>query len=358
MGGIQRNGRGLARTLLRAGSEVMVLSSVLNVGSGGTVEPGENDDLLQGGAKIVYLRELNSLWARLRELYNLVTEVRRFRPDVLIGTGTSWHLGLLGMMLPSKVQKIFYEGMSGESNGLKDPRWLVRWFFDEVVGQSPRVAETFAQSFGWRKRLHNIPAFPEPLELTAHLPTASRRPVPFGAARAGFFSRLVEGKQGLWLVRQWHNLKDMLDVLHIHGRGPEFEAIKSFIEANALGDRVQCFGAYPSGQSYADLLATYDLTLLPTIFPEGAPLVLLESMACGVPFVANGVGGIPDYAIGNPNCVVVSDKSKFLVGVKQMTLALKEGKIDQPQLQRLYLLEYSQDALEKKWLSYLGIQSS
>ena len=55
MGGIQMNGRGLARAFLRAGYEVQVLSSVLNAASGGEVKAGENDDLLQMGAKIVYL---------------------------------------------------------------------------------------------------------------------------------------------------------------------------------------------------------------------------------------------------------------------------------------------------------------
>lgn len=358
MGGIQMNGRGLARTFLQAGCEVMVLSSVLNTVSGGTVTMGENDGLIARGAKIFYLPEMPTLGARLREVGRIVREVRRFDPDVLLGTGTSWHFGLLGMALPSRVRKIFYEGMSGESNGWRDPRWLVRWFFDEVVGQSPRVAGTFARSFGWRKKLAAIPAFPEPLELTARLPAVRRRAVPLGTARAGFFSRLVEGKQALWLVRQWDALNDLVSVLHIHGRGPEQEAIEAFIKTNALGDRIRCCGAYPSGQAYAGLLATYDVTLLPTVFPEGAPLVLLESMACGVPFVANGVGGIPDYATNNPDCIVVPDQSQFLSGLRQMVNALAGGDIDQPRLQQLYLQTYSCAVLEKQWLDYLQIRPS
>lgn len=358
MGGIQMNGRGLARALLQAGCEVMVLSSVLNVGSGGTVKAGENDDLIAKGAEILYLPEMPGVSARLREVGRIVRAIRHFDPDVLLGTGTSWHFGILGMLLPSQVRKIFYEGMSGESNGWKDPRWLVRWFFDEVVGQSPRVAETFAKSFGWRKKLAAIPAFPAPLELIARLPAVQRRAVPLGTARAGFFSRLVEGKQALWLVRQWDTLKDLVSVLHIHGRGPEQEAIEAFIKTNGLGDRIRCCGAYPSGQAYADLLATYDVTLLPTVFPEGAPLVLLESMACGVPFVANGVGGIPDYATGNPNCTVVPDQSQFLDGLRRMAESLAQGDIDQPRLQQFYLATYSCAILEKQWLDYLKLRAS
>ena len=117
---------------------------------------------------------------------------------------------------------------------------------------------------------------------------------------------------------------------------------------------VRCCGAYPDGQAYADLLASYDLTLLPTVFPEGAPLVLLESMACGVPFVANGMGGIPDYATDNPDCVVVAQQGEFLDGVRRMVQALSREEIDQSRLQGYYRAQYSQAAIEKQWLSYLA----
>ncbi len=354
MGGMQMNGRGLARILLRAGHEVLVLSSVLNAASAGEVKDGENDGLTGIGAKIVYLPAQPGVLQRGREFGRLVKEVRAFGPDVLIGTGTSWHLGLLGLALPRKVRKIFYEVMSGESNGVKDPRWLVRWFFDEMVGQSPRVMQNFAQSFGWRKKMAAIPAFPEPLERTAQLPEAKPHAVPFGTARTALFSRLVEGKQALWLVRQWPLLKDLVSVLHIHGRGPEQPMIEAFIVEHGLQDSVRCGGAYPSGQPYADLLSSYDLTLLPTVFPEGAPLVLLESMACGVPFVANGVGGIPDYATDNPDCFVVSQQTEFLDGVRRMVESLADGKIDQGRLQGYYLTQYSQAAIERQWLDYLA----
>src|SRR5260370_33075995 len=97
MGGIQMNGRGLARTLLRGGYEVQVLSSVLHAATGGEVKAGENDCLLQKGAKIVYLPEQRSVSRRWREFSRLRHGVEGIRPDVLSGTGTSWHLGLFGL---------------------------------------------------------------------------------------------------------------------------------------------------------------------------------------------------------------------------------------------------------------------
>jgi glycosyltransferase involved in cell wall biosynthesis len=253
-----------------------------------------------------------------------------------------------------KTKLIFYEVMCTDSSGWRDSRWIVRWFYDEIVGQSPIIATHFAQCFGWKQKTSVIPAIPEPLELSASLPQVITRKVEFGKAKAAIFSRLVPHKQAFWLVQQWDLLKDILGEFHIYGTGPEESLIKDYINEKGIGDRVKCFGRYPEGQAYVDLLSSYDLTLLPTIGPEGVPLVLLESMACGVPFVAYGVGGIPDYGINNPNVVIVNPQHKaFISGVEQMSQNLAQGEINQQELQRFYLDNYSFKVLKKAWLSYL-----
>src|SRR4030095_10987434 len=162
---------------------------------------GEKEALERMGAEIVTLEPKSSISARISELLRLYRIANAFSPDVLWGSGTSWHMGLLGAMLGRRVRRVFFEGMSGEVKGLFDPRWIVRGVFDEVVGQSPRVSETFSKCTGWKGKLAAIPAYPEPLEITARLPNVARRTISFGNIRAAFFSRLVEGKQASWLVR-------------------------------------------------------------------------------------------------------------------------------------------------------------
>jgi glycosyltransferase involved in cell wall biosynthesis len=54
----------------------------------------------------------------------------------------------------------------------------------------------------------------------------------------------------------------------------------------------------PGSQTPAALADWYraaDLTVLPSL-SEGVPNVLLESIACGRPFVASNVGGVPEIA--------------------------------------------------------------
>src|SRR5205823_3937241 len=97
-----------------------------------------------------------------------------------------------------------------------------------------------------------------------------------------------------------------------------------------------------------------DLTLLPTHGNEGAPLVLLESMACGVPFVATGVGGIPDYARGNPDCVIAALRpERFVSAVHAMATGLDRGDLDQDRLQQYYLRNFSHDILQRCWMRFL-----
>ena len=96
-------------------------------------------------------------------------------------------------------------------------------------------------------------------------------------------------------------------------------------------------------------------------------------MACGVPFVAYGVGGIPDYGYNNPDVIVVPPEpclttqareytttssqgeiKAFLTGVQVMAEKLGKGEINQLRLQKFYFDNYSYNILKKKWLSYLN----
>lgn len=356
-GGIQSHLRGMAKALGEEGVETLVLSLGGNNHSQSDFQNLQN--LQHHKVRFVsckpYQKQTHSLgfskFQRLTEIKSLIDE---FSPDVYFAVGTGWNLFIPPRISKSKTRRIFHEVMSGVPNGWYDSRWAVQWWFDEVVGQSPSVAKSFAKSFGWKKFVTAIPAIPEPLELTASLPQPSVKTVELGTAKAALFSRLVPHKQAFWLVQQWDLLKDVLSELHIHGTGSEEQLIRDYIASRGLSDRVKCFGRYPEGQAYADLLSSYDLTLLPTIGAEGAPLVLLESMACGVPFIAYGVGGIPDYAVDNPNVLVVPPKpDAFISGIKQLVHQLALGQINHAQLQQFYLERYSYKVLKKTWLSYL-----
>ena len=355
-GGIQTHLRWLTRALAEVGIETFTFSLGNKKYS---IDDFHNIRELQNPLIHIFScthkkQDSHSRFSSLHTLTEIKTIIDEFSPDIYLAVGTGWNLFIPPLLSKSKTQRIFYEVMSGVPSGWRDSRWSVRWWFDEVVGQSPTVAKTFAKCFGWKKPISAVPALPEPLEVTASLPKTTLKIVKFSEAKAALFSRLVPHKQAFWLVQQWDLLKDVLGELHIHGSGPEEPLIRDYITSRGLGDRVKCFGRYPEGQGYVDLLSRYDLTLLPTIGAEGAPIVLLESMACGVPFVAYGVGGIADYGVDNPNVLVVPPQpDAFISGVKQMAHELAKGHINQAQLQQFYLERYSYAVLKQAWLSYL-----
>lgn len=360
-GGIQSHLRWLAQALTEAQIETTIVSLGMSQASSENLQ--EIQRLRDQGIAINICscyspQSRRFVWQKIQRFTEIKTLIEEFTPDIYLAVGTGWNLFIPPLLSKGKRKCVFHEVMSGVPSGWQDSRWCVRGWFDEVIGQSPKVAQTFARCFGWKKSVSALPALPEPLELTASLPQVNQKTVPLGTAKAALFSRLVPHKQAFWLVQQWDLLQDVLGELHIHGTGPEEYPIGEYIEAKGISDRVKCFGRYPEGQAYVDLLSSYDLTLLPTIGAEGAPLVLLESMACGVPFVTHDIGGIADYGKNNPNVLIVSpQENNFVKAVQRMTEMLSKQQIRQSQLQEYYLQNYSYKVLKQAWLSYLCNQN-
>lgn len=335
----------------------------------------------------------NSVISNWQKLTEVAQNIKSINPDIYLVVGTSWTAVVAPILAKIPAKLIFHEVMSGMIERWQNPTWFVRWFFHEVVAQAPPVAENFQTITGWKRKIPSIPAFPEPLEITGSLPKVSVKKVKLGQTKAAFFSRLVAHKGALWLVQQWDSLKDVLAELHLYGTGPEEKLIQDYIVSQGIEDRVKCFGRYPEGQDYVNLLSSYDLTLLPTVGAEGSPLVLLESMACSIPFVTYGVGGVPAYGVNNPNVIVVPPEpwltnqaqyyslpkistpvklsikewkkvynsygqplpqaKSFINGVRSMTERLARKDINQAELQNFYLKNYSYEVLKKRWLFYL-----
>jgi glycosyltransferase involved in cell wall biosynthesis len=371
VGGIQTHASWLTKALLESGGEVLIITPT--VPNRQIISWLKSQGLNSDRLKIISLGsskdKVDTIFSKYLKLFQ---SIRKFAPDIFFCVGTGWNMSLISLFLPQKTRKIFHEVMSGRTYSKKDPRWGIKYLFDDVFAQASDVGKNFSETFHWQKKIPVLPAFPEPLEITAQLPTAKLKTVTLGKAKAALFSRLAPHKQAFWLVQQWDILKDYLGELHIHGSGAEEGLIRDYIQEKGIGDRVKCWGKYPDGQAYVDLLGSYDLTLLPTIGAEGSPLVLLESMACGVPFVAYGVGGIPDYGTDNPDVIVVppepwltqqardytatsleGEAKAFLEGVKDMAEKLSLGKINQLRLQKFYFDGYSYTVLKKLWLSYL-----
>jgi glycosyltransferase involved in cell wall biosynthesis len=82
--------------------------------------------------------------------------------------------------------------------------------------------------------------------------------------------------------------------LYLVGDGPLRRALEAESRSRGLSGRIHFVGRRPNDQ-LPDWYRAADLTVLPS-WSEGLPNVLRESLACGTPFVASRVGGIPEIA--------------------------------------------------------------
>jgi glycosyltransferase involved in cell wall biosynthesis len=88
--------------------------------------------------------------------------------------------------------------------------------------------------------------------------------------------------------------RDLDFSLHLAGDGPLREKLVEQMCRAGLAQRIVFAGTVPH-DALPDWFRAADVTVLPSL-SEGVPNVLLESIACGTPFVASDVGGVAEIA--------------------------------------------------------------
>lgn len=170
-----------------------------------------------------------------------------------------------------------------------------------------------------------------------------------GEINVAFLGRFDENKGALWLVEQWPKLKVQPARLDLYGDGELKAAL--ITASHGCGAKVAIHPGWDTAEELGAILSRTDLVVLPS-GSEGVPLVLLESMAHGVPFVATDVGGIRALADGNPDVRVTSRGGALMVAIEDMVQAIRDGKIDNARLQRYYDERYGFAMVADRWRSF------
>jgi glycosyltransferase involved in cell wall biosynthesis len=109
--------------------------------------------------------------------------------------------------------------------------------------------------------------------------------------------------------------------VYLVGAGSEMERVRRLAGQQGLGEVVRFAGPVPHDQLVQWYRAA-DLTVLAS-HSEGVPNVLLESIACGTPFVATRVGSIPEIADPTIDRLVPPGDPAALSGAMAATLSLR-----------------------------------
>ena len=139
----------------------------------------------------------------------------------------------------------------------------------------------------------------------------SGRPVP----QKGIKELLLAFKA---LCDKYNNIK--LIIVGNSGFGKEIttEFDKELKEiAETIKEKV-IFTGFIHNSKMPQIHAMSDIAVIPSIYDDPAPLVVMECMASGLPIITTDSGGIPEY-IGNDNCICVKRDNNI---IKNLEIAL------------------------------------
>ena len=131
------------------------------------------------------------------------------------------------------------------------------------------------------------------------IPNFVREP-PVQIASSGFskflmYAGMLETHKGvLALLKGYRELAQQADLkLVIVGNGKLQQKVREVVRQCDLSDKVYLMGWVDRDLFYA-LLRDSTSLVIPSIWPENAPLVALEALSVGTPVVASSLGGLPE----------------------------------------------------------------
>jgi len=140
-----------------------------------------------------------------------------------------------------------------------------------------------------------------------------------------FISRFDKAKGIYELLQAFALIADKFPELDLifAGDGKQRANLEKQAQALHLGERIK-FPGYVNGSEKADLLANATIFILPTYFPEGMPIALLEAMAAGKPIITSCVGGIK-LVLSNKNAIILEQITPQTIAeaIESMLLSLK-----------------------------------
>jgi len=164
-----------------------------------------------------------------------------------------------------------------------------------------------------------------------------------------FLGRLDSGKNPEMLIDLWPSLGFSPAMLNFYGDGPLRPALCARIHERNLAGEVFVHGGYDNKRDLTRIMLETDLLVLPSS-SEGLPLVLLEALAHGVPFVTTDTGGCSVLAQDNPFVRVVPlDSAVIRNAIRELYGQIVSGQFSPAWLQDIYRRRYGPEVVCRAW---------
>jgi glycosyltransferase involved in cell wall biosynthesis len=183
-------------------------------------------------------------------------------------------------------------------------------------------------------------------------PSTERSPTEKGRLRFAYLGRLTESK-GIRTIMRLAEDPALSDIeWHLHGAGSEFGA-------NDFAGCARLFyhGPFSGPEALARIHHAVDALVLFSTHSEGLPIMLLEGVRSGLPWIASDRGGTRELALREPDCRVLSRDFRYNEArraVREMADRIRAGATSRSDLARRYEVRFSPDRVRREWLRFLG----
>jgi len=172
-----------------------------------------------------------------------------------------------------------------------------------------------------------------------------------GFSKYFLFVGMLEKHKGILnLLNLFKELKSDLNAkLVIVGGGSLSNYVRDFIQSNSLNDTILFLGFVDNKKLYS-LYSNALALIVPSIWPENAPLVALEALSVGTPVISSNKGGLPEIISKVNANLIFEDFSKL----KEILLNFSKENFSQSEIKRIYEQNFSPQAYVKRYIEALN----
>lgn len=298
----------------------------------------------------VYLGKKGKSSLRFLWLLGLGVRLSLRKYDALYTNGQGSSIGLFAKMLIGKKKWVHHHHTSGDASDRAT--WSEKYkqaLYDTnaVIACSTRNAKDIQGALN--RNIDSIPCFSREVIINSNRKLDKK-------LHFGYYGRFIPEK-GIDVLCKLSNDPDLNHIqIHLWGEGENYPP--SFFEKFA---NVAYHGTFNGKEELVQVITSLDALLLITTNPEGLPIILLEAMSAGLPWLSTDQGGIPDIALDKDATRVIPSNSDYET-VKNAVISLaadiQSGKISNAAQKQLYLEKFSSSALIVEWCKMLGISKT
>ena len=232
---------------------------------------------------------------------------------------------------------------------------------------SKRFPQIWRQFTGFKKALKNIDLLISPsdfvrtrilqeIELdSCTIPNFAPKPpdhiIPSVFSNYFLFVGMLEAHKGiLQLLSLFNELRsDLKTTLIVVGGGSLEPLIKAYINKNSLRERVVFLGFVDRENLYS-LYSNALALIVPSIWPENAPLVVLEALSVGTPVIVSNQGGLPEIATKVNEDLIFTD----FTNLGKILISFDKSEFNSSRIKKIFQNNYSAESYVNKYLEIVN----